>query len=45
MIIENEYLMNENTSLYEISEIMGRNVISVKNAIDDIVETRVNIKL
>ena len=37
--------MNENTSLSEISEIMGRNVVSVKKVMDNTVENKVNIKL
>ena len=39
-----EQLMNENTYVSEICEIMGRNVESVRKAIENIVKTKVNIK-
>ena len=39
-----EKLMNENTSVSEICEIMGRNVESVRKVIENIVKTKVNIK-
>ena len=39
-----EKLMNENTSVSEICEIMGRNVDSVRKVIENIVKTKVNIK-
>ena len=37
-------LMNENRSVSEICEIMGRNVESVRKVIENIVKTKVNIK-
>ena len=39
-----EQLMNENTCVSEICEIMGRNVESVRKVIENIVKTKVNIK-
>ena len=39
-----EQLMNENRSVSEICEIMGRNVESVRKVIENIVKTKVNIK-
>ena len=39
-----EQLMNENRSVSEICEIMGRNVESVRKVIQDIFKTKVNIK-
>ena len=39
-----EQLMNENRSVSEICEIMGRNVDSVRKVIENIVKTKVNIK-
>ena len=39
-----EQLMNENTCVSKICEIMGRNVHSVRKVIEDIVKTKVNIK-
>ena len=39
-----EQLMNENRSVSEICEIMGRNVESVRKIIENIVKTKVNIK-
>lgn len=39
-----EQLMNENTCVSEIYEIMGRNVESVRKVIENIVKTKVNIK-
>ena len=39
-----EQLINENTSVSKICEIMGRNVQSVRKVIEDIVKTKVNIK-
>ena len=39
-----EQLMNENTYVSEICEIMGRNVESVRKVIENIVKTKVNIK-
>ena len=38
-----EQLMNENTYVSEICEIMGRNVESVRKVIENIVKTKVNI--
>ena len=39
-----EQLMNENRSVSEICEIMGRNVESVRKVIENIFKTKVNIK-
>ena len=39
-----EQLMNENTCVSGICEIMGRNVESVRKVIENIVKTKVNIK-
>ena len=39
-----EQLMNENTFVSEICEIMRRNVKSVRKVIENIVKTKVNIK-
>ena len=39
-----EQLMNENRSVSEICEIMGRNVESVRKVIENIVKTKVNIR-
>ena len=39
-----EQLMNENTCVSKICEIMGRNVESVRKVIENIVKTKVNIK-
>ena len=39
-----EQLMNENRSVSEICELMGRNVESVRKVIENIVKTKVNIK-
>ena len=39
-----EQLMNENRSVSEICEIMGRNVESVRKVIENIVKIKVNIK-
>ena len=39
-----EQLMNENRSVSEICEIMGRNVESVRKVLENIVKTKVNIK-
>ena len=36
--------MNENRSVSEICEIMGRNVESVRKVIENIVKTKVNIR-
>ncbi len=36
--------MNENTSVFEINEIMFRNVNSVSKVIENVVKTEINIK-
>ena len=39
-----EQSMNENTSVFEINEIMFRNVNSVSKVIENVVKTEINIK-